>query len=571
VDGIPSSSGVTDADGTAQLTFRRELAAGDHSVEVRFAGSRAASPASATGHLSVAPVAVNGLTLDPLPVLQVGQDPASNVVAHMRNASGQPVPGARLDLLIDGVPAGVGLTDADGAASFNFRRTLVAGEHEVEIRFAGSRAAAPASITRPLSVLPANASTLIVDPLPNVRIGTDTVVNVVARLQDGSAAPVPGARLELLIDDTQQRLATTDATGAARLQFHPDMLPGDHNVVVRFGGTRALAPAESTTTLRVLPHQLEVQVTPTLAGARIAVNGRVFTSDDQGILQLTMDKPGAYHLEVLPWDTGEDGKRLEFSRWGDEVFTPTRDVVVPQVARLEVGFNTRYLVSLTYLDPDEQPVDVRRIASATISSSVGASQTFPPTEAQWVDATRVVRRPGGLGETQLQYSVDAVHLEGANVVNSKEQRFYPTANLTVPVHVLLHTMRLEARSALLGAEIGSGIWLKRPDGRTDWLPFGPNAELELRLLPRGEYVAQAVAPGLAFAQPVALSRDQVVDLKVVTYEEVIAVTGSLAALALGLLVFGRPHVLQIAFWSGARLPFAGTNRSATRAGPQSRR
>jgi hypothetical protein len=233
---------------------------------------------------------------------------------------------------------------------------------------------------------------------------------------------------------------------------------------------------------------------------------------------------------------------LEFSRWGDEVFTPGRDIVVPQVARLEVGFDTSYLVSLSYLDPDDHPVDLGRIASATITSSVGASQTFRPAEPQWVDASRVVRRPGGLGETQLQYSVDDVQLQGANVVNSKEQRFYPTPNLIFPVHLLLHTLRIDARAALMGAPIGSGVWLKHPDGHSDWHPFGPNAALELRLLPRGRYVAQVVAPGIAFAQPIALSRDQQVDLNVISYGELTGAVVFLLALALSLLLVGRLRV-----------------------------
>ena len=445
------------------------------------------------------------------------------------------------------------MTDAGGAAPINFRRQLVPGDHQVEVRFSGSRAAAPASLTRPLSVLAAVAGSLTLDPLPSVRIGTDSVVTLVAHLVDDSGTPVPGARLELLVDDTQQRLGSTDATGAARLQFHPDMLPGDHQVEVRFGGMRGLAPGNATATLHVLPHQLEVQVTPAVAGASIAVNGQIFTSDDQGIVRLTMDKPGAYHVEALPWNTDEVGKKLEFSRWGDEVFTPGRDIVVPQVARLEVGFNTSYLVSLSYLDPDDHPVDLRRIASATITSSVGASQTFRPTELQWVGASRVVRRPGGLGETQLQYSVDDVELEGANVVNSKEQRFYPASNLNFPVHLLLHTMRIDAR-ALAGAPIGSGVWLKHPDGHTDWQPFGANAELELPLLPRGQYVAQVVAPGVAFAQPVALSRDQQVDLRVISYDELKGAIGLLLALAVGLLVVGRLQALRMMLGSLAVLP-----------------
>jgi hypothetical protein len=219
-------------------------------------------------------------------------------------------------------------------------------------------------------------------------------------------------------------------------------------------------------------------------------------------------------------------------------------VVVPQVTRLEVGFNTSHLVSLSYLDPDRRPVDLKRVASATVTSSVGATQTYRPGESHWLPAARVVRRAGGLGETLLQYAVDAVQLEGANVVNSKEQRFYPTPNLDFPVHLLLHNMRIDARMFLLDQPIGQGVWLRHPDGRSEWYAFGADGAIELRLLPRGQYLARVAAAGLSFPHPVALSRDQRVDLKVVSYGELALVIALLAALAIGLLLVGRFQQLR---------------------------
>jgi hypothetical protein len=59
-------------------------------------------------------------------------------------------------------------------------------------------------------------------------------------------------------------------------------------------------------------------------------------------------------------------------------------------------------------------------------------------------------------------------------------------------------------------------------------------------------VAQVVANGVTFPTPVALSRDQQVDLKVITYDELIRLTGLLSALAVGLLLVGRGRQMAAA-------------------------
>jgi hypothetical protein len=186
-------------------------------------------------------------------------------------------------------------------------------------------------------------------------------------------------------------------------------------------------------------------------------------------------------------------------------------------------------------------VNLERITSATLSSSIGSSHTFRPGETQWLLGSRIVRRASGIEETKILYSVESVMLEGSNVVNSKEQRFYASPNLVVPIPVLLYSVRLRARDAGIGVAIGSAIHLKHPDGRLERYPIGSDGEFALTLLPRGEYVATVDAPGMSFPQPIALSKDQDAELKVVSYYDIAAAVLLLASLALGLLLIGRPR------------------------------
>jgi hypothetical protein len=76
--------------------------------------------------------------------------------------------------------------------------------------------------------------------------------------------------------------------------------------------------------------------------------------------------------------------------------------------------------------------------------------------------------------------------------------------------------------------------------------------VSLVLLPRGQYVARVDAPGISFPQPIALSRDQEVELKVVSGRDIIAGFLALAAVAVGLLLIGRPRLVAVLGpWAGS--------------------
>jgi hypothetical protein len=157
-------------------------------VEVRFGGSRSMAPASTKLQLVALPAAAGGLTVDPLPTLKVGQDATLTVVARLHAEGGDPVTGARVDVLVDGVLGRGASTDATGMARLQFREELEAGEHWLEVRFGGTRTVTPASITRPFTVLPAEVEVQVVPALAGVDVAVNGQVftsgpDGVARLQ----------------------------------------------------------------------------------------------------------------------------------------------------------------------------------------------------------------------------------------------------------------------------------------------------------------------------------------------------------------------------------------------------
>src|SRR5207245_9743409 len=84
--------------------------------------------------------------------------------------------------LVDGVVTGGGFTDPSGAAQITFRRVLTVGDHRVDLKFAGSRVAAPTSASTRLSVLPVDGARLTVEPLPKLQVGRDPTVCMVAHV-----------------------------------------------------------------------------------------------------------------------------------------------------------------------------------------------------------------------------------------------------------------------------------------------------------------------------------------------------------------------------------------------------
>jgi hypothetical protein len=171
---------------------------------------------------------------------------------------------------------------------------------------------------------------------------------------------------------------------------------------------------------------------------------------------------------------------------------------------------------------------------------------------------RVARRVDGLAVTPIQYSVDTVLIDGSNVVNSSQQRFYLKPNDLWIIQVLLYSAHFSAHDALFGFPMGSGIHLEYPDGHSRDFSFGAANDLDIPDLARGLYRAQVLGvqdKGTAFITPIALSRDQDVSLLVLSNLDIGLGGFVLIALALGLLFGGRPHLLQplLARWPRIRL------------------
>jgi hypothetical protein len=302
-------------------------------------------------------------------------------------------------------------------------------------------------------------------------------------------------------------------------------------------GAFGAAPADAA------PGTLDVEVVPPMEGVQFSLNGTVFQTDAAGLARVSVEK-GVYPLELLDPTFEGGGIRAQFSRWADSTYETTREVRVRDQSKMQAGFDIYRPINFHFVDLNANPVDPERISSVTVTTSIGGRDTYETWETKWLQSSRVVRRPFGLGSVDIRYLVESVNIDGTNVVNRSQLRFYPTQTQEWQLQLLLYSARFKAKDALFGFPMGSSIELMYPDQHIEKYDLGSGSEVVLESLPRGEYKVKVDAWGYAPFRPVALSRNQEVPLKVFSYLDIGVAFLLLWALVFGLLYAGRPHIFR---------------------------
>lgn len=268
---------------------------------------------------------------------------------------------------------------------------------------------------------------------------------------------------------------------------------------------------------------------PAVAGVRIRSQGQIVRTDRTGVVTLTVRRTGPGYRDirapkVLPTRL-PSGRQARFAG----LFESGRTLGISIYTRMRLRF----------LDPAGERVPPRRITGARLASDNGARIQFEGGVTPMLQASRVLLTSAGVRSRPIEYAVERVEIDGANVVNRAQQRFFPLRTARVRVPLLLYSARFVATDALFGGRGGKAVLLTYPSGRIVRIPLRDGIARAVGL-PRGQYRVQADAPGYSFERPLWLSRDQVVDLRIVSPLDFAVVFGGLAMLALGLLLAGRP-------------------------------
>ena len=289
---------------------------------------------------------------------------------------------------------------------------------------------------------------------------------------------------------------------------------------------------------------LTVKAVPALQGLDFAVDGHRYTTPKSGVVAIPI-AAGTHRVVALPWRHSDRGTRVDFYRWSDDNFEQARTVTVDRSRTLEVGYSVRYRRGLSFFDcvkledrrgciGRSRPVPRSRVTSVTLVNSIGEKFPLSSDQRVWLEGVRVARRLNGLEETLITYSVMEVMVGGSDVVNQAQQRFYlakpaktfegqallPVAAKTFRIRLSLYDAHFTTHDLLLRGPIGKVLQLTYPDGRKRDVALD-NGEVTLRSMPRGLYqVKVKTRAGIPMKVPVSLSKNQDMQLKVISYADV---------------------------------------------------
>jgi hypothetical protein len=233
--------------------------------------------------------------------------------------------------------------------------------------------------------------------------------------------------------------------------------------------------------------------------------------------------------------------KATFGRWYGNLDRPSK--------LIRAALDIHYPVRWRFTDLHDMPIRFGRVESISFKSSHGHLHKFKQKDfgrRHWIQGSRVISTPEGPRSKDLYYTVERVIVDGTNVVNRAQQRFEPAKRRDLAVRLLFYKAEFRAKDALFKFPIGRAVKLTYPNGVVKRYPFGPGAKLTVDRLPRGQYWVIVEGPGMSFLRPLSMSKNQTMPLEVLSWFDIGFVIAVLFAIAIGLLLVGRPWLLRYA-------------------------
>ena len=370
-------------------------------------------------------------------------------------------------------------------------------------------------------------------------------IAITAHLTTSAGAPIANAPVHVYLGPTLlPRADRTDGTGTVTLTIRATDLPaaGPVAVALRYLGTGTYRPSSLTATMAVQPATVRVATVPAVAGTHITLGSVVAATDTNGIATFKVPRVGAYSL-TPGLDAPDATTRISFDRWGDGVTGRNRQLTVAGDVDLALGLVVAYHVGLSFVDPEGAAVDPSRIDSVTLVGSNGQSQTVTNYADIWLTAASSTAQQNGLAAVGNVYRIAEVSIAGSNVVNVGQQIWQPTPNGHLVVQVLLYSLTVTTSDALFGSAVQGPLDLVYPDGTVRTSQMGPSGSLSFDGLARGRYTLKLHASGLTAPTPVALSRSQQANMRIITTLDLAVGLGAGILAVVVLLLLGRRRQL----------------------------
>jgi hypothetical protein len=317
----------------------------------------------------------------------------------------------------------------------------------------------------------------------------------------------------------------------------------------------AVLTASATAARHAFP-TFTAQTVPPVSGLVFRFSGRRYTTDAHGTLRIAVRNGRSRrrlnsllalrHNIRLVWGTTSDGSVFRLDRWYGRPFY--RADSFSARATLQLMVPTRF----RFIGPNDKPWPLHSIDRVTLKRHDGLITSLPGTAFRHPLLLQgMYTAPNGAGVIQFknaQYRLEAVIINGSNVVNRGQLAVYPRLTRDVAVHLLFYSLSLKARDRLFKTAIGRGVDLKYPDGHTRYFRFRHGSRVDLEALPRGTYIARVSALALPSATPVSLTKGQAASMAIVSYLDVAVVAGALLITSIGLWWAGHGGLRHARRW-----------------------
>jgi hypothetical protein len=283
---------------------------------------------------------------------------------------------------------------------------------------------------------------------------------------------------------------------------------------------------------------LIVRTMPPIPKAKVVFDGKELRTGPDGTLRIAPGDWRELRRRFKVPTVWRHGTRNRFSRWIgsiDRTGPPARDVEVT------AAFDVDYRVRFRFLDPAGVPVPYEDISRVELRGATGAVVNVSGRRLRkplmlW--GARAVTLHAGPQLKDIYYRLHTVRMRGANVVNQAQQRYVPADDRSVDVRLLFFDARVVARDALFGFATGNAVLVRYPDGSRDRHRLAAGAAT-IRSLPRGQYDLTVEGLGLPISSPVAVTRQQTIRLRFLTWLDVAVGLAAVLAFLVGLPLLGR--------------------------------
>ena len=288
------------------------------------------------------------------------------------------------------------------------------------------------------------------------------------------------------------------------------------------------------------PGTLSVQTVPVMKGARVAADGNVVRTDARGLAELPVPNfRGLDDRLNLPSTQVGPSTRVSLDRvLGDPAHGVNGEPVI-------VGLSTERLVSWSFTSRTGREVSPSSVELLELKSNTGQIVTLKGTDVRrpvWLAASRTQQTPRGLVSKDLYWTVSRAVVEGADVVNRGQQKFFPTQSIRWDIELLFFRVEFVGRDLLFGSHAGVGIEMTGPDGKTRRIPF-VNGMASVSSMARGSYDVRVYGSGFSFTRPMSVSKDQMAEIEVITSVDLALIFGAIGMTAVSLVLVGRRHHL----------------------------